>query len=212
MSILLIGGYGKLGSAFPLTIPRTMKETKDFGDIEKEIRLRRPKYVINCAGLVGHQCSDPCITYDANVALPIHLAKVCQSIGAMLIQYSTFYDGETLYHKSKRIMEDVLLDMPNVTIIYIPSLFNSDFNIAHYEEEFHVAYTKDVAEWTLEHLDTVDVYLCNEGYPSRKDFIEYVGREFKPIERIYDSEEFIDDDFLIEMRYWKEAIDEIRTI
>ena len=209
--ILIVGGYGMLGSEFPKDIPRIMKGVKDISSIEKEIMLRRPKYVINCAGIVGqYKCTDACETYATNLALPVMLGMVCQKIGATLIQYSTFYDGESYYYKSKRLMEDALLDFPNTCIICLPTLFNEDFDIAHYIDNFHLAYTKDVAEWTLENLNSVDVFLCNEGFPSRQNFVEYVGREFTPVARRNNAWEDFDNCQLHEMRYWKAAVDEIR--
>ena len=210
MKILLIGGYGMLGRAFPKEIPRTMRETKGFDALEKEIRLREPEYVINCSGIIGHKCKDISETLDINVALPIHLAKVCKDVGANLIQYSTFYEGNCLYTASKRFMEEILLEMPRTSVIYLPTLFDEDFDIAHYNEKFHLAYTKDVADWTLNHLDTVDVFLCNEGYPERKEFINYVGRDFNKNSRNVKLFEEIDMYQLLEMRHWKEAVDEIR--
>jgi len=211
--ILIVGGYGMLGSAFPKNIPRIMKGTKDISLIEKEIRLRKPKYVINCAGIVGqYMCRDAGETYCANLALPIMLARICENIGATLIQYSTFYDGEGYYYKSKRLMEDAMLDIPHICMIYLPTLFNEDFDIAHYISSFHLAYTKDIVDWTLSNLDTVDVFLCNEGYPTRQSFVEYVGREFTPVVRSNNAWEDFDSYQIHELRYWKEAVDEIRSL
>ena len=211
MKFLLVGGYGKLGSAFPASVKRLPKNMKDICLIEEKIRRYKPEFVINCAGITGtYVCTDSSTVFDYNTALPIHLAKICRDIGSQLIQFSTFYIGEGLYLHSKRMMEEALTEMSDTTVIFLPTLVDKDMKIAHYPENFHVAYTKDVADWVMEHPYTVDQFLCNEGIPTRQEFVEYTGRKFDAVLRRFNAVEEWEEATLTEMRPWRDAIDETR--
>ncbi len=208
MKILIVGGYGMLGSEFPWEIERTPKMMKDFNSIRNFIISRRPDYVINCAGLIGEKkCENAYDTYVANVCLPLFLAQTCNDCNCDLIQFSTFYCGEGNYTMSKRIMEESFEKLGN-TIIYLPTLFNEELHIAHYLEQCRLAYTKDVVEWVLDNLGSDDTFLANRGFPTRQDFVEYVGDEYKPIMRGVEAFESTSE--IHYMRHWKEAVDEIR--
>jgi dTDP-4-dehydrorhamnose reductase len=215
MKILLIGGYGMLGSAFPSDIDRIPRKHKDWFDIHEAIIYRKPDVVINCAGLVGHKvCEErPHEAYLKNVALPIEILFACKEINAKFIHFSTFYQGIENYTASKRSMDDLIGRVDNLQIVYLPTLFDKDTLPMPYDESFHVAYTKDVANHVLNNLDyRFSYFLCNEGYPTRKEFIEYVKEKqgnFEPVKTVprlnYSVEKHYN---LTNMRYWKEAVDE----
>ena len=155
-----------LGSAFPKEIERVPKRNRDWYDIGSIIAWKSPDVVINCAGVTGfYKCEEnPEKAYLANTAVPIEIACACKDVGAKMIHFSTFYVGEGIYYKSKQYADQSLSDMNHVSIIYLPTLFDENTLPQPYDENFHIALTYDVADWTMKNLDLQgeNIFLCNE--------------------------------------------------
>lgn len=214
MKIIIVGN-GMLGKAFPEEIERIPKKAKDWYFIDEYIQDIKPDVVINCAGVTGYRCGEePYNSFVANVSLPFWLAQSCMNIKAKLIQFSTFYKGESLYLKQKNFLEIAVDWLYNMRMIYLPTLFDKDNLPYPYDECFHVAYTKDVADYVIKNIkDDRHIYLCNEGYPTRKEFLEYINEkglnfsQTRPIKRSVPAREEFGS--ITNMRYWKSAVDEV---
>ena len=96
---LIVGRYGRLGSAFGYLLPRAKgidKDDVDIGDIDsvsRAIERARPNLVINCAAITDLAlCErDPVGTRRVNVEGVANLASVSKAAGATLVHFSSDY-------------------------------------------------------------------------------------------------------------------------
>lgn len=99
MSILLLGGTGRLGSALLNILPNTYAPTRqeldiaDTGALISYIADNCPDIIINCAAITDlNRCEMyPSICFDTNTSPIINMTDICNERAIKLIQISTNY-------------------------------------------------------------------------------------------------------------------------
>ena len=125
MKILLIGASGCFGTEFKnfylkkknklVFYPSTKLNIIEFENLEKKIKLIKPKVVINSSAIVGiNQCeSNYSNAFSVNTIGTLNLAKICARLNITLVQTSTHavFDGK----KTKSYNET---DIPKPNNVY----------------------------------------------------------------------------------------------
>ncbi len=86
----------------------------DFSDVKKELELKKPEVVVNCAGKTGRPNVDWCEdhkmeTLTSNVVAPLILARACEELNLYMVHIGSgcVYEG---YNEGKGYSEE---DTPN---------------------------------------------------------------------------------------------------
>lgn len=193
----------------------------DYNAINNVLGNYKPKYVINCAAVVGvEKCnSNKRDAYFVNVVGALNLALYCKENNCKLIHISTAYASNlNIYSKTKLMSESIVLDVLNTAlVIKLPWVFGRDFDNYINEavsgkkvnifknEFFYIAYDLDIVCYVLNNIDRCGVVnIANRGSLSREEIIEYIGAKYDAIDR---DKEF-DSNILIDyyMRPWDEAM------
>lgn len=223
-SIICVG-KGGLGRAFERKGIKCLSHNElditDYCAVNNVLGQYKPKYVINCAAVVGvEKCNkDTKRSYLVNVVGVVNLALYCRDNNSKLIHISTAYSGNTnFYSKTKLLSENIVEHLiRNSLIIKLPWVFGRDFNnyindaicgskVTIFKDEyFYLVYDNDVVSFILNNIDRCGkVSIANKGLLSREDIVEYIGCEYNSIYR--DSQ--FDNNILIDfyMRPWDEAL------
>ena len=214
MRVLVIGGHGQIGSKLPDDWEKLPKNKKDTYDLTLAIEMRNPDIVINCACVRGEKSEwYPYEAMYSNVAVPIEIARACEKLEINMVHFSTFYVGNGVYYDTKAAVDMLFRNLKNVSTIYLPTLFDKDHIPRLFPETFHCLYTKDLIDWLVQNIDLmretpIEAFLCNDGEPSRKEFLDFIGEFKEPEERKVMAYEDFEQEDLIKLRHWKEAAKE----
>lgn len=233
-SIICIG-KGGLGRAFERKgISCIGKEDLDITNINAVNNIlfaKKPKYIINCAGIVGiNYCKNNISkSYFVNVGGSINLAYYCKENNCKLIQISTIYSGDgNPYARTKYLSEKVALEIDrNNLVIRIPWLFGIEVDnyitramagdkVSIYgDERCYLSYDNDIVDFVLNNIDrSGNISIANSGIVTRKEILDFIGANYSLIHRENPISDYILIDYY--MRDWQEALKEfiygIRTV
>lgn len=184
-----------------------------------------PRYVINCAGIVGiKKCEDnPIDSYKANVAGVLNLIQFCNSNGSKLIHISTIYSeyNNSIYSRTKRISELSVSDLANeYLILRIPWLFGRE--VSNYilngikgddiyifsGENGYLLYDDDAVEFILMNLSSSgNISVANSEVVNRESIVSFIGAKYEVISREMLKKVGFEID--VHLRPWQEAMTEM---
>lgn len=197
-------GRGGLGKCFEsrgiVCYDRNSVDVNDIWQINSIFNENKPKYVINCTGIVGTgKCdNNPEMAYMVNVGGISNIVYMCLKHNIKLIHFSTFYIGDyNIYTRSKMIAEKIVSDS-NISsfIVRLPWMFgkftdNFIFSaikgkdVSIYDDEFgYLSYDDDVVDYVIDNIDSKGlISLANDGLVSRRDILSYIGCSFTKMDR-----------------------------
>ncbi len=169
--VLIIGGYGQLGSDLALKLPSMMEVLRyhheDF-DITNPHMVRdiivaqKPDVVINCAAynLVEESERNPVSAYEVNAFGPYYVALACKDIGALCVHVSTDYvfDGTRTSFDEK--------DLPHPINVYGASKYAGETLVQIATPAYYIVRTSalfGVAEGSKKNFVQVMLRLAREG-------------------------------------------------
>ena len=233
-SIICIG-RGGIGRAFErkgiVCLGKDKIDITNLSSISSVLNSIRPKYIINCAGIVGiDKCkNDIHGAYTVNVGGSINLASYCYNNKCKLIQLSTVYsNNNTIYSRTKYMSSSAVINISNDNlVIKLPWVFgrdidnyikdainNKEVNI-YSDETCFLAYDNDIVDFVFSNLDKSGyISIANKGLLDRKRIMDFIGTKYKLISRVnpINSELSITN----YMRPWSEAltefINELRSV
>lgn len=230
-------GRGGLGRAFEehgvKCYDRREVDVNNICDLNDIFNTDRPKYIINCTGMVGTgKCEhEPEMAYMVNVGGISNIAYLCRKYECSLVHFSTFYVGEyNVYTRTKLLAEKVVDDLIiNKLIIRLPWIFgrNTDNfilsalkgkDVAVYEDEIgYLAYDNDIVDYVIDNMANITgtIMLANEGAVDRKDILDHINARYKTMVRTTNMPTISPIPTVL-MRNWKEPmrelIDGIRSV
>jgi dTDP-4-dehydrorhamnose reductase len=223
-------GRGGLGKAFEdrgiFTLSKSDVDITDVCSLNAMFDEQRPRFVINCAGVVGTgKCSlEPEYTNMVNVGGVANIVYMCKKYGASLAHMSTFYCGKhNVYTSSKDMAEDIVMSA-NIEklVVRLPWIFGK------YTENFisdlrkgkkcgifpgergYLAYDEDICDYVIDNIGNTGIHaIANDGALTREDIVDYFKGWglVKKLERKI-SMPNCEQIPTVRMRHWKEAMED----
>lgn len=222
-------GRGGLGKAFEehgvSCYDRRDVDINDICELNNLFCSVKPKYVINCAGMVGTgKCEhEPEMAYMVNVGGVSNIAYMCRKYSASLIHFSTFYVGDyNVYTKSKMMAESIINELIiDKLIVRLPWIFGRNTNnfilsgargkdVSIYDDEYgYLAYDDDIVNYVIDGIgnQTGTVMLANDGEVLRKDILDFIGCKYSVMKRAVDMPSVAPKPNVL-LRHWKEPMRE----
>lgn len=223
-------GRGGLGKAFEehgiRCYDRKEVDINDICELNELFATSRPKYVINCAGMVGTgKCEhEPEMAYMVNVGGVANIAYLCRKYEVSLVHFSTFYIGDyNVYTRSKMIAENVINDLIiDKLIVRLPWIFGKNTDnfilsalrgkeVSIYDDESgYLAYDDDIVDYVIDNMGNLKgtIMLANSGVVDRKEVVSFIGSKYKTMQRKTDMPSVAPYP-TVEMRNWKEPMKEL---
>lgn len=206
-NVLLYGSTGFLGSYYKLISEENIVDGKvrleNLSDLEKEINLMKPKYIVCAAGISGYPNTDWCDknkkeTISQNVINIINLVRICDKLNYKVIifgsggifnnlkEYSTKDKGnfdKNFYNKSRILLEDLISEFDNCVYLricypickkYHPKNFLNKILSFSYVEDVEMSFT--ILDDLFPKIDTLKsgiVNFVNPDYLNLKDLISF---------------------------------------
>jgi dTDP-4-dehydrorhamnose reductase len=223
-------GLGGLGKAFQskgvYTLDKNQVDITDICSLEQMFQRHQPKYVINCAGVIGTiKCiQDPEYTNMVNVGGVSNIVYMCKKHGASLVHMSTFYCGYyNVYTQSKDMAEDIVMSAKIPTyIVRLPWVFgryteNFVLNILKGKkcgifpnEKGYLAYDEDICDFVINSLgDTGITSIANDGEVTREEVVDFFNAwdKVNKLQRQTNMPSSIAAPD-VKLRHWKDAMEE----
>lgn len=223
-------GRGGLGKAFEehgiKCYDRREVDVNDICELNSVFSSDKPRYVINCTGMVGTgKCEhEPEMAYMVNVGGVSNIAYLCRKYSSSLVHFSTFYVGDyNVYTRSKLLSEHVINDlMINRLIIRLPWIFGKNTDnfvlsslkgkeVSIYEDEVgYLAYDEDIVDYVIDNIGNLEgtIMLANSGTTDRKDILSFIGNKYTTMKRETNMPAIAPFP-TVEMRNWKEPMKEL---
>lgn len=229
-------GSGGLGKTFQKkgvkTYSRAEIDVNDIIALNSMFEEQRPKYVINCTGIVGTgKCEEnPQLAYSVNVIGASNIAYLCNEYGSSMVQISTMYAGDyNVYTKTKWHAERMVEQVANNSwVVRLPWLFG--INIKNFilsavrkddvkiytNEKGYLAYDDDVVDYIINNIGMTGLLsIANNGNVTREEILDFIGSDYDFIMRKSNMPNVSDKPSVL-LRNWqepmKELIDGIRSM